>query len=387
VDVDRLRASWAAVAAHGGHVPSYFYSYLFIANEEVRSMFPAGMSDQRNKLVAALGEIVSNVDQPERLVRFVEALGRDHRKFGAQAPHYDAVGEALLATLAHFLGGDWTPSLADDWAAAYGVIARTMQEAAARADLTQPAFWTAEVVEHDRRSAHLAVITLLPEARIEYLPGQSISVESHLRPKVWRQFSPANAQRRDATFDLHVSSIAGGELSPALVVSLRKGDALRVAAPIGDRLTLPAGDDRDLLLIAGGTGLAPLKAVVEQVVATGPRPVTLVVGARHARDLYDLDALSALARSRPWLTVRPAVSHEPTAGNGIEIGDAVEVALRHERPRRDLVTYLCGSDQMVRGSLKALAEAGWTTTADAVRYEDYDSRGYRPSPEPGGPRG
>src|SRR5206468_4039041 len=163
-------ASWAAVAAHGGQVPSYFYSYLFLAHEDVRATFPAGMSDQRNKLVAALGEIVSNVDQPERLVRFVEALGRDHRKFGTQAAHY---------------------------AAAFGVIARTMQDAATRADSTSPPFWTAEVVEHSRRNAHLAVITVLPDSRIDYRPGQSISVESHLRPKVWRHLSPANAPRRD----------------------------------------------------------------------------------------------------------------------------------------------------------------------------------------------
>ena len=345
-------------------------------------MFPAGMSDQRAKLVTALGEIVSNVDQPQRLVRFVEALGRDHRKFGTQAAHYDAVGEALLATLAHFLGADWTPALAEDWTAAYGVIARTMQDAAARADQTSPPYWTGEVVEHSRRNAHLAVITVQPESRLDYLPGQSISVESHLRPKVWRHFSPANAPRRDGTIDLHVSSVAGGELSPALVVSLRKGDTLRVGAPVGDRLTLPAGEERDLLLIAGGTGLAPLKAVVEQVATTEPRPVTLVGGGRRARDLYDLDALAGLARGRPWLTVRAAVSQEPPADSGVEAGDAVDVAVRHERPRADLVTYVCGSEQMVRGTVRALAEAGWPTTPDAVRYEDYDSRGYRPSAPP-----
>ncbi|GAA1798855.1 FAD-binding oxidoreductase [Luedemannella flava] len=382
MDVDRLRASWAAVAAHGAQVPSYFYSYLFIAHEEVRAMFPAGMSDQRVKLVTALGEIVSNVDQPERLVRFVEALGRDHRKFGAEVAHYDAVGEALIATLAHFLGEDWTPALADDWTAAFGVIARTMQDAAARANQVSPAFWMAEVVEHSRRNAHLAVITVLPESRIHYQPGQSVSVESHLRPKVWRHFSPANAPRRDGTIDLHVSSIPGGELSPALVVNLRKGDALRIGSPIGDRLTLPAEEDRDLLLIAGGSGLAPLKAVLEQVASTRPRPVTLVMGVRHSRDLYDLDSLVALAQGRPWLTVRPAVSHEPTADPGVELGDAVDVALRYERPRNNLITYVCGSDPMVRGTLKSLAEAGWPTNPDAVRHEDFDARGYRPSPAP-----
>jgi NAD(P)H-flavin reductase len=382
VDVNGLRSSWAAVAAYDDQVSSYFYSRLFVEYPDTRSMFPLMMSDQRDKLVAALGEVVSNVDKPEQLTRFVQALGRDHRKFGAQAAHYEAVGAVLLATLEYFLADKWTPALAQDWAAAYGLVSQTMQDAARHAEQYQPPYWEAEVVEHSRRNAHLAVVTVRPSVLLPYLPGQSISISSHLRPQVWRYLSPANAPRADGSIEFHIAGIAGGELSTALVVSLRKGDIVRMGAPIGDRLTLPADERRDLLLIAGGTGLAPLKAIVEQVAETRPRPVTLVVGARRMRDLYDLDALSSLASRHEWLTVVATLSDDTHFRHGIQVGDAAEVAARVERYRPDLLTYVCGSNAMVQGSIKILHEQGWPTDTNALRFEQFDDRGYRPSPTP-----
>ena len=85
MDVARLKQSWSLVAAHGDQVPLYFYSLLFLANPETRQMFPTNMAGQRDRLVTALGHIVSNVDQVDRLVGFLQDLGADHRKF-AVAP-------------------------------------------------------------------------------------------------------------------------------------------------------------------------------------------------------------------------------------------------------------------------------------------------------------
>jgi NAD(P)H-flavin reductase/truncated hemoglobin YjbI len=382
VHVNGLRSSWAAVAAYGDQVASYFYSRLFVEHPDTRSMFPLMMSDQRDKLVAALGGVVSNVDKPEQLTRLVEALGRDHRKFGAQAAHYEAVGAVLLATLEYFLADKWTPALAQDWTAAYGLVSQTMQDAARHAERYQPPYWQAEVVEHSRRNAHLAVVTVQPNGSLPFLPGQSISICTHLRPQVWRYLSPANAPRPDGTIEFHIAAIPGGELSTALVVSLRKGDVVRMGAPVGERLTLPADERRDLMLIAGGTGLAPLKAIVEQVAQTWPRPVMLVVGARHMSDLYDLNALSDLASRHEWLTILAALSDDTSTQQGIHVGDAAEVAARIERHRSDLLTYICGSNAMVQGSIQILHRHGWPTDSNALRFEQFDDRGYRPSPPP-----
>jgi hemoglobin-like flavoprotein len=115
-----LKASWGKVVAAGDDVPLYFYSHLFLSHPELRSMFPIQMSAQRDKLVAALGAVVSNVDEIDSVIPLLEQLGRDHRRFSVVTEHYDAVGASLLATLNHFLARSWTPELADTWAQAYG---------------------------------------------------------------------------------------------------------------------------------------------------------------------------------------------------------------------------------------------------------------------------
>jgi hemoglobin-like flavoprotein len=99
MDTAALKGSWAKVAAAGDGVPLYFYSHLFLSHPEVRSMFPIQMSGQRDKLVAALGAVVSSVDELDKVVPLLEQLGRDHRRFAVITEHYTAVGASLLAML------------------------------------------------------------------------------------------------------------------------------------------------------------------------------------------------------------------------------------------------------------------------------------------------
>ena len=86
---------------HGDELPMFFYSDLFIKHPEVRDMFPVSMAGQRGRFVEALMKIVSQVDRVDELTAFLEALGRDHRRFGAVTDHYQAVGASLLATMEH----------------------------------------------------------------------------------------------------------------------------------------------------------------------------------------------------------------------------------------------------------------------------------------------
>jgi len=367
VDTAALKNSFAKVAAHGDQVPMYFYSYLFIAFPEVRQMFPASMARQRDRLVTALGHIVSHVDDVPQLTAFLQQLGRDHRKFGVVVDHYPAVGEALLATLEHFLEGDWTPELAADWQAAYGLIAQVMSQAAEEGARTSPPWWDAEIIAHERRSIDIAVLQLRPHARLDYLPGQSMAVECALRPRVWRYYSPANFPRDNGTIELHVRLVDGGQVSSVLVQSTRPGDVLRLGAPIGNRLVLDRRDPRDLVLLAGGTGLAPLRALVEQVAYDGgDRRVTLFAGGRTADDLYDLPMLSRLDQAYPWLTVVPAVSEDP--GYAGERGTVVDVALKNGHWHNHLV-YVCGSPEMVAATTEGLVGAG--VDPAALRVEEF----------------
>ncbi|GAA3839884.1 FAD-binding oxidoreductase [Sphaerisporangium flaviroseum] len=368
MDTQALKESWRAVALSGDQVPLFFYSALFLMHPETRDLFPVSMAGQRDRLVRALGHAVSSVDRLDELVPFLQQLGRDHRKFAVVAGHYPAVGEALLATLAHFLGDRWTPELAQSWTEAYGVISEAMIGAATDASRTTPPWWEGEIIAHEPRALGIAVIRARLNYPYPFRAGQSASISLGMRSRLWRYYSMANAPRQDNTVDLHVRVVDGGTVSTTLVHGARVGDVLRIGAPVGDRLTLDGRMPGDLLLIAGGTGAAPLKALVEQVAYEGPqRRVHLVVGARRSRELYDLDALSKLEAVHPWLTVTPAVSHDPLYQG--DQGYAVDVALRSGWRGEEV--FVCGSEPMVQASVARLVDAG--VPSEQIHFDEFTS--------------
>ncbi|MFF3854098.1 hypothetical protein [Micromonospora sp. NPDC002575] len=127
-------------------------------------------------------------------------------------------------------------------------------------------------------------------------------------------------------------------------------------------------------LAAGGTGLAPLRALVEQLAAAPDgRRVTLVAGARTPADLYDRATLAELEAAHEWLTVVPAYSHDPAAGPA-ERGDALTVALRHLSGDQEV--HLCGPPPMVAGARLRLLAAG--VPADRIHLPDTFDR-WRPA--------
>jgi NAD(P)H-flavin reductase/hemoglobin-like flavoprotein len=368
LDVVRLRESFAHVAMHGDEFPLFFYSDLFIKHPEVRELFPISMAAQRGHLVDALVKIVSQVDRVDDLRAFLQELGRDHRRFGAVAEHYDAVGDSLLTALEHFSGPAWTPELAADWRAAYELMGSVMT-AAAHADEQQgrPPWWRGTVVAQERRAFDISVLFVRPEPRMEYLPGQSVAIESASRPKLWRYYSMANAPRSDGLLEFHIRVIDGGAVSMALTSSRIVDTELRLGPPVGALTLSHPASGRDLLLVAGSTGLAPLKAILEQVAALQQPPkVHLFFGARTADGLYDLDNLEKMAAQHPWLTITPAVSAEPRFGG--ETGSLPDVVARHG-DWSGHEAYLAGPTEMVQETVARLASAG--VTQEQIHIEDF----------------
>jgi len=375
MDTAALKGSWASVAAAGDDVPLYFYSHLFLSHPDVRPMFPIQMSGQRDKLVTALGAVVSNVDEIDSVVPLLEQLGRDHRRFSVVTEHYSAVGASLLATLKKFLGPSWTPDLAATWAEAYGLVAKVMVAAAEQHEEVAPASWEADVVSVERRSVEVAVVEVAPREEFPYRAGQSVAVEVPQRPRVWRYFSPANAPQSSGHLQFHIQPIAGGLVSTAVVRRLSEGDTLRLGAPVGEQLTLPEdGELPDLLMVAGGTGLAPLRAVLEQIdrgwEATGSAPrVHLFHGSRMPWNLYDNEHLSRLAR-KPWFAYTPVVSDDPTYHGARGLVGAVAAKAENWSGRTAMV---CGSPGMVRHAIHELEAVG--LPAASIRREQFDFQG------------
>lgn len=356
------------VAKSGDEVPLFFYSHLFLSHPELREMFPISMSAQRDRLVSALGTIVSSVDKIDQVVGLIQQLGRDHRRFSVVAAHYDAVGASLLATLRQFLGASWTESLAADWAAAYGLVAKTMIEAAEQDEATAPAWWMADVTQVERRTTDVAIVQVRPHQEFPYEPGQSMAVEIPQRPRLWRYLSPANAPRADGSIELHVQIVDGGQVSGPIVRSLRSGDTVKLGRPVGESLTLPSSAERDLLLVAGGTGLAPFQALLERVdtlwqdTGSGPR-VHLFHGARMPWNLYARDAMSRLT-ARSWFEYTEVVSDDSTfPGTRGLVGTAAA-----RGPWQGRTVLVCGSPRMVAHATSELTTAG-VSSAD-IRCEE-----------------
>jgi NAD(P)H-flavin reductase/hemoglobin-like flavoprotein len=355
MDVQRMRKSFDKVASFGDEVPLFFYSHLFLSHPETREMFPISMMQQRDRLFRALGHIVAKVDDLDVLVPFLQQLGRDHRKFGALSAHYPAVGGSLLATLQHYAGDDWTPELAADWAAAYGVVADVMTAAAGEASDELP-YWDAEVVSHERRGSDLAVLRLRTDPPLPYQPGQSVTVQTDLRPRLWRTYSVANAPTEDGVLELHVRARDGGPVSGALVRHTPVGSVVRLGPPLG-LMVLDSESDRDLLMVGIGTGMAPLKALVEQVGRLEiPRRVDFFVGARNSDGFYDLPALRALEEQHPWLHVVLVAPKQDDPAGDVERGAMLDVVLsRGPWSSRDV--YLSGARADVRALKQALLQA------------------------------
>jgi NAD(P)H-flavin reductase/hemoglobin-like flavoprotein len=372
MDTRALKGSWAKVAAAGDDVPLYFYSHLFLRHPEVRSMFPIQMSGQRDKLVAALGAVVSSVDELDEVIPLLEQLGRDHRRFAVVTEHYDAVGASLLATLKKFHGPLWTPNLADTWAQAYGLVAKVMVAAAERHEDLAPAYWEADVVSVERRSVEVAVIEIAPRQEFPYRAGQSVAVEIPQRPRLWRYLSPANAPHSSGRLQFHIQPIAGGLVSTAAARRLSQGDTVKLAAPVGEQLTLPEnGRVPDLLMVAGGTGLAPLRAVLEQIdrdwETTGSAPqVHLFHGARMPWNLYDHEHLARLA-TKPWFAYTPVVSEDPTYQG---VRGLVGTVTANAGDWSNRTAMVCGSPEMVRHTVQELRAAGFP--ASSIRREQFD---------------
>ncbi|HKE52755.1 MAG TPA: globin domain-containing protein [Actinomycetes bacterium] len=355
VDPKLIRDSFALVSAYGGDVVEYFYAHLFAQHPDLRQMFPVGMAEQRDRLLKALALVVTNIDNLDELTPTLRQLGHDHRKFDVKPEHYDAVGASLLATLELFAGEAWTPRMAASWAAAYGLAAQTMLQAAEASSDGAPAWWEADVVSHERRCWDIGVFNVKPRQRYNFVPGQYVTIETMEWPKQWRRYSIANSPRPDGTLEFHVKQVDSGPVSWALVDAIRVGSVIKLGPPAG-RLVLDEISPRAIVMIAGGTGLAPLKAIIQHLVDRGEtRPVQLFMGARTELELYDLPAIRALASQHWWLTVTPVVSVDPSyQGYRGYVGD---VAAGYA-PWLDRDIYICGPVPMVASARQRLLRTG-----------------------------
>ncbi|MEU9364909.1 globin domain-containing protein [Streptomyces avermitilis] len=361
-DAVLIRRTMDEVGSVAGKVTSYFYALLFVRHPELRSLFPAAMDTQRDRLLKALLTAAEHIDNTEVLIAYLQNLGRGHRKYGTRPEHYPAVGECLIGALSRYASGIWDEETEAAWVRAYTTISQVMIDAAAADELRAPAWWYAEVVSHDLRTPDIAVITVRPDQPYPFLAGQYTSLETPWWPRIWRHYSFASAPRSDGLLSFHVKAVPAGWVSNALVHRARPGDIIRLGPPAGS-MTVDHTTESGLLCLGGGTGIAPIKALVEDVAEHGERrPVEVFYGARRDHDLYDIDTMLRLQQSHPWLSVRPVVDQWAH----LQLPDVI----REYGPWDEYDAYLSGPPGMIRSGVDALRDIG--IPPDRIRHDSVE---------------
>jgi hemoglobin-like flavoprotein len=129
--IELVQGSWRKVLPIADTAAELFYGRLFSLDPALKPLFKGDMKAQGRKLMTMISTAVNGLTRLETIVPAVQDLGRRHVRYGVRDPHYDTVAAALVWTLGQGLGEQFTPEVKDAWVAAYGVLAKTMKDAAA----------------------------------------------------------------------------------------------------------------------------------------------------------------------------------------------------------------------------------------------------------------
>lgn len=300
---------------------------------------------------------------------FLVASGRDFRKFGLETEHYEALDSCMNEAIGEYLGD--CKELLDTLNLACSLMAFGAEEDRSK-DI--PATVGAEVVDVEHRCSAVAVIRVQVDPPLGYWPGQHLEVRTPHTPRLWRRLSPANPYNEDGLIEFHVRAV--GEFSRGVVSKTEVGERWAIANPYGE---LAVSGDRHVVMIAGSTGLAPLRAILLDLINAETRPtVELFFGAKNPGELYEWQTLQQFDEAFDWLSVTPVVEatkvpagtnpQESNRGgatgvglavprNEVQLGKVSEVAIRQGN-WRDAEILVAGSPSMKASTVQNLLNAG-----------------------------
>lgn len=218
-----------------------------------------------------------------------------------------------------------------------------------KAELIERKTFTGKVRRIDRPAADVAVIYLrLPIGRRAiFQAGQYLRVM--MADGDSRNYSIANPPQKNDEIELHIRHVPGGKFSEGQLVGLDKGATLEIELPYGE-FTLRQDTGRRAILIATGTGFAPIKSIIENNIRMGAtRPLHLYWGANTEAGLYMLDLAKRWAETYAWFRFTPVVSDpspEWTGRTGF-----VHQGVQADYPdMSSLEVYACGAPLMIKAA-------------------------------------
>jgi CDP-4-dehydro-6-deoxyglucose reductase/ferredoxin-NAD(P)+ reductase (naphthalene dioxygenase ferredoxin-specific) len=204
---------------------------------------------------------------------------------------------------------------------------------------------------HDILSVHLE---LADREAFRFAAGQYLTLTIPDAPP--RNYSMAS-RPDEKHIELHIRAVPGGSTSSRIHASLNPGDRIRVEGPAGSAY-LREAHTGPIIAVAGGSGLAPIKSIVETALRIGMRqPIHVYFGARAEQDLYLVDHFRALERRFPNFAFVPVLSRD--AANQRFRGGYVSDALAEDHG--DLTgakAYVAGPPAMVDAAGASLVARG-----------------------------
>ncbi len=215
----------------------------------------------------------------------------------------------------------------------------------------------------------MAVFLRLPAVEdLHYRAGQYLDIM--LSEGRRRSFSIASAPADGRLLELHVRRASTTGFTAQLFESLRPGSLLRIEAPLG-QFWLRVESPRPALMIGGGTGYAPLRAMLRQLVATGDRrQVTLYWGARDKDGLYEHEWLRALESERPGFRYCPVLSGAGAPAAGLGAGLVHEAMLADHPELAGFDVYASGPPAMIETIRTRSAAAG--LPREQLHFDSFD---------------
>jgi CDP-4-dehydro-6-deoxyglucose reductase/3-phenylpropionate/trans-cinnamate dioxygenase ferredoxin reductase subunit len=206
--------------------------------------------------------------------------------------------------------------------------------------------------------------------RAKFRAGQYLAV--HLEDGTTRNFSMANPPRQSGEVQLHIRHVPGGLFSESLLPKLAKGDKVKVEMPFG-QFVMNESSVRSVILIATGTGFAPIKSMIEDRLARGgSRQMKLYWGGRRQEDLYLADLAQTWAARHPWFAFTPVLSQPDPDWTG-RTGLVHRIVQEDHADLADWEVYACGNPAMV-----SAARAGLTKHA-GLRLDRFHCESFVPS--------
>jgi CDP-4-dehydro-6-deoxyglucose reductase len=211
----------------------------------------------------------------------------------------------------------------------------------------------ARVAKLERVADDVTVISLkLPaNERLQFIAGQYIDIL--LKDGTRRSFSLGNAPHSDEFLELHVRLVAGGNFTTHVFTTMKERDILRFEGPLGS-FFLREESDKPIVLVASGTGFAPIKSLIEDAIFKGiTRPMVLYWGGRRPKDLYMDELCRKWDADLGYFKYVPVISDAIAEDNWIGRTGFVHRAVMQDFP--DLSThqvYACGVPIMVDSAKK-----------------------------------